>query len=591
MSTFTRLHKETKLYKPDAIAEGIEDASSTAIDYVTEISSGSGIEVHPRDDEHNKVQITPNGMEVFQNDASVAAYGSTSRIGKVGDVHVIVDQDSLDVMDGADTLATFGEETRIGKEDESHLELDYHSMQLISQENNHSDTYFHVSDLRERSGTFSRTDRLDTDISDAISSFDLAIPASEITSVKFGYTSSEEDVDPSGYSVHRSSTAPYDGYITSLTFSPPLSLLEGEPDPESLTPAVMVSLVVTYASDIPARVLTFGSRTGNVGPYSSALGQSNVASGHTSHARGYACEASGQYSCADGYDSKATGYASHAFGSRARATGRSSFAEGENTTAEGYQSHAQNYGTLASAAAQTAIGMYNMRDNGVEDDTITDTFTGDGVTRVFTPSQYVAYTRGVYIDGVATGDYSMTSDYKSFQFLTAPANGAVVRIEYVTTTLPVGYPGYGRYAFMVGNGADPSRRSNAFAVQWDGVTEHYGDVPWTNLTLASGAIAHASERTPKIRKWGPVVTITGAAKPTAEVAADGTLTIGTVPDGCIPKTDVVSLQQGSGKAVWMLRIDTSGEVTASRYRVGSDSAAMTASGNGTWLPLNVTYMV
>lgn len=599
MSTFTRLHKETKLYKPDAIADGIEDASSTATDYVTEISSGAGIEVHPRNNAHDKVQITPSGMEVFQNDDSVAAYGSTSRIGKVGDVHVIVDQDSLDVMDGEDTLATFGEETRIGKEDESHLELDYHSMQLVSQQNNRRNTYFHVSDLRERNGTFSRTDTLDVDITVPISSFELAIPASEIISVKFGYSGDEEDVDPSGYSVHRSSTAPYDGYITSLTFSPPLSLIDGEPDPDALYPAVVVSLVVAYVSDIPARVLTFGSRTGNVGPYSSALGQYNVASGHTSHARGLSCVASGKYACADGEEAKAEGQASHAFGKDVRAVGYEAYAEGRSTVANSADSHAQNYGTVTSSYSQTAMGTFNVEDHYLYNNTVTDTFTVDGSTYVFVTSKVVAYTVSFQVNGVEQASHPpMDSDQRTFRYsyATIPPTGSTIRFTYYTTTHPSKAPGYGQYALIVGNGTDPSRRSNAFAVQWDGVTTHYGDIPWTDFPIASTVNHYSSTKKLRYRKWGQMVNLMGAVSPKADLPAgmEYSLTIGTLPVGCRPQGELIQLCQGSGTASWMLRITTGGVVTAERYRTGSGYAVMPAassSSNGAWLTFNVTFLV
>ena len=429
MSTFTRLHKETKLYKPDAIAEGIEDASSTAIDYVTEISSGSGIEVHPRDDEHNKVQITPSGMEVFQNDASVAAYGSTSRIGKVGDVHVIVDQDSLDVMDGADTLATFGESTRIGKSGNAHVTIDQDSLDVM--------------DGQSVLATFGESTRIGL-----ANAFNSVVQAG-LFAIR--------------YATDRLFSVTSDGWQTNIYMG---------------------------GSTVPSGVGYTDSQLLTIEEY--------LRSG---------CTTDGL----DVYDP-----------------------QGGKT---GYQ------------LLDVGGGLYKVIDG------------GKNVIESATYEAIYFYYSGT--DEVFTAEPRL---YPQSEIPATPAN------------IDMGGVGIGA--------AD-----GLLTIRGRGVV-HSGDIPWTNLTLSSGATAHASERTPKIRKWGPVVTITGAAKPTAEVAADGTLTIGTVPDGCIPKTDVVSLQQGSGKAVWMLRIEyATGVVTASRYRNGDTPAAMTATGNGTWLPLNVTYMV
>lgn len=143
-------------------------------------------------------------------------------------------------------------------------------------------------------------------------------------------------------------------------------------------------------------------------------------------------------------------------------------------------------------------------------------------------------------------------------------------------------------AFEVGNGTSDSARSNAFTVAWDGTTTHDGDVAWTALTLDIGATAYDANRTPKVRRWGQVVALTGAAKPTAEVAAGGTLTICTLPDGCRPAQEVTSLQQGSSESYWLLRITTAGVVTAERHRNRTGNTAM---GTSEWLPLNVTFMV
>lgn len=115
------------------------------------------------------------------------------------------------------------------------------------------------------------------------------------------------------------------------------------------------------------------------------------------------------------------------------------------------------------------------------------------------------------------------------------------------------------------------------------------DSGWKTFQCASGAQAYDANSTPRYRKWGNVVNFKGAFKPTAEVAASGSLKLGTLPTGYRPtgqKIDV--LCQGSGSNVWLLTLQTNGTVTAARYRSGTANQAMTTS---VWLPFNVTFMV
>ena len=121
-----------------------------------------------------------------------------------------------------------------------------------------------------------------------------------------------------------------------------------------------------------------------------------------------------------------------------------------------------------------------------------------------------------------------------------------------------------------------------------GETTHDGDVAWTALTLDSAAAAYNSDSTPRYRRWGQAVEVEGAVKPTAEVTAGGTLTIGTLPTGCRPPRELDTLCQGSGGNVWMLRITTAGVVTAERYRSGATNVAMPTTA---WLTFNATFMV
>lgn len=229
--------------------------------------------------------------------------------------------------------------------------------------------------------------------------------------------------------------------------------------------------------------------------------------------------------------------------------GAMSVAEGLDTAASGRQSHASGYLTTASGTNSYAGG---------------------------------ARTTAAGRNSRATGEDTTASGWGSH----ADGLHTVAGSNYQTAI--------GRWndndpdnAFEVGNGVTGAR-SNAFAVGWDGTTTHDGDVAWTTLTLDSGVTAYDANRTPRYRRWGQVVALTGAAKPTAEVAAGGTLTICTLPEGCRPAQEVTSLQQGSSDAYWLLRITTAGVVTAERHRNRTGNTAM---GTSEWLPLNVTFMV
>lgn len=109
----------------------------------------------------------------------------------------------------------------------------------------------------------------------------------------------------------------------------------------------------------------------------------------------------------------------------------------------------------------------------------------------------------------------------------------------------------------------------------------------TALTLNSACVAYNSAQTPKYSKDGHVVNVCGAVSPASEVAAGGTVSIGTLPAGFRPAVDLNVLCQGSSYAVWLLTINTSGGMSASRYRNGTTNAAITTS---TWLPFNVTFI-
>ena len=88
---------------------------------------------------------------------------------------------------------------------------------------------------------------------------------------------------------------------------------------------------------------------GNVGIYSSAMGNGTKASGYNSTAMGYSTTASGDFSTAMGLNTTASGgTASTAMGVGTTASGYSSTAMGQSTIASGNYSTAMGYSTSAS---------------------------------------------------------------------------------------------------------------------------------------------------------------------------------------------------------------------------------------------------
>ena len=114
-----------------------------------------------------------------------------------------------------------------------------------------------------------------------------------------------------------------------------------------------------------------------------------------------------------------------------------------------------------------------------------------------------------------------------------------------------------------------------------------GYVAKTALPLNSAAKAYSSGTTPQYEKRAGIVCVWGAVSPKSEVAAGGSLTIGTLPNGCRPTSDVNVLCQGSGNNVWDLSISSGGVMTAGRYRTGSTNNAISTTA---WLIFSATFM-
>lgn len=162
----------------------------------------------------------------------------------------------------------------------------------------------------------------------------------------------------------------------------------------------------TYTVGNNAEVFNDYSNNKAIGNCSHAEGAGTTAIGNYSHAEGGNTRATGNYSHAEGYDTFASGAYSHAeCGNNTGASGDYSHAEGSFCRATGYGSHAENGETTASGTYSHSCGYRTLA----------------------------------------------SSDYQCVQ--------GKYNIEDANS----------KYAFIIGNGTFYNERSNAFAVDWDGL--------------------------------------------------------------------------------------------------------------------------
>lgn len=145
--------------------------------------------------------------------------------------------------------------------------------------------------------------------------------------------------------------------------------------------------------------------------------ENNIATTN-SHAEGINTKAYGNGSHAEGVNTTATGINSHAEGQVTKASGHVSHAEGSNTVASGDYSHTEGEKTYASTYSHAE---------------------GQGTKAYGTCS----HTEGCYT--IAYGDYSHVQGKYNIE----DRNN--------------------KYAFIIGNGENNNNRSNAIAIDWDGL--------------------------------------------------------------------------------------------------------------------------
>lgn len=358
---------------------------------------------------------------------------------------------------------------------------------------------------------------------------------------------------------------------------------------------------------------TEASGVGSHAEGSSTHGYKIVASDFGSHAEGDATygdvTASARAAHAEGSATTASGTASHAEGAQTTASGTNSHAEGQATTASGANSHAGGFQTIAASYNQTALGRYNVADanstyaiivgNGTSASARSNALTVDWDGTVdIGPTTVTAEDSGLKVHGSNISTASQTASANLYALIAGMFDkGGNFRSYLKHVDLTNGRQGLQVETRREVNGSnvyngvqmlvDPS--GNRYVVLSDRAAwlSALGYTAPTALPLASGCAAYSSGQTPTYSRDGHVVSVWGAVKPTAEVAAGGTLTIGTLPAGYRPSHDVYVLCQGSGQNKWLLTVSTSGVMTATRY---SSGATLVVIPTNAWLPFCATFI-
>ena len=188
-------------------------------------------------------------------------------------------------------------------------------------------------------------------------------------------------------------------------------------------------------------------RAGSIGAGSSAIGYDVEASGNFSHAEGNGAKASGNYgSHAEGDNTESSGESSHAEGVNTIASGEHSHAEGNNTKASGMSSHTEGDSTEASGDYSHAEGVSTKALGGASH--------AEGSTTI--SSGDCSHAEGVYTTASGYGAHSEGNT------TTASGDYQHVQGQYNIEDTE------NKYAHIVGNGEDDTKRSNAHTLDWKG---------------------------------------------------------------------------------------------------------------------------
>ena len=109
-----------------------------------------------------------------------------------------------------------------------------------------------------------------------------------------------------------------------------------------------------------------------------------------------------------------------------------------------------------------------------------------------------------------------------------------------------------------------------------------------SLTFNSGYTSYGSDHPNKVWRFGNVVFMQGAVKPTTDKpASKDPVVFATIPPGFRPSNAFYKVCQGSGMNRWTLCVDSYGKVCWSRYGIDKNSGVP----SGAWLVFSATWMI
>lgn len=367
------------------LSTSLTNAAKTATNFISTVDS-TGIMVHPNGNTttgwkiSNAIELLRNNdshMKLWIDDNSVAKI----RIGKEDSKHVLIDDDSVDIVDNNTTLASFGEVATIGQINGDKIMIS--PTEITGVMKNNQDlfriTHFPVQTSTPTNVTLTETTQyISKNIEDQFI-YHLKFTPIDNSTVNWEeyfydenyqelnsrvksetyhyYPYNEGEIEEAGWTEAISEDAASVGsrpqepvVITGEWFNEYGGLSIGVKT--STSQVKYVKFVITYMTQSREKeyaYYTFGDRNDymNAGDHSFVQGIYNTASGKCSHAEGESSQATGDYSHAECYRTKANGNYSHSEGYETKAVGGASHAEGKITKAYGVGSHAEGRGTSA----------------------------------------------------------------------------------------------------------------------------------------------------------------------------------------------------------------------------------------------------
>lgn len=206
-------------------------------------------------------------------------------------------------------------------------------------------------------------------------------------------------------------------------------------------------------------------------------GQETKAIGHASHSEGYDTSATGKYAHSEGRSTTASGGSAHAEGSRTISSGMSAHAEGDGCISTGQSSHAEGQTSQATGNYGSHAEGFSSKANGI---------AAHAENRATQANGDYSHSEGEYSIAAAMGSHA---EGKSTQAL-AGADYSHVEGDHTISRCPAQHvqgkyneQDYEhKYAHIVGNGTS-AKRSNAHTLDWEGNAWFARDVVAGNVSV------------------------------------------------------------------------------------------------------------